>query len=80
MRGAARDIAPGEAANDNEDVLDVSGAMRLLKLGRHAIYDGVARNEIPHRRIGKHIRFSRAALIRWLDSHAQEEHAGAPRS
>lgn len=65
------------ASNDNtDDVLDVSGAMRLLKLGRHAVYDGVANGTIPHRRIGKHIRFSRQALIRWLDS-TQDEHADA---
>jgi excisionase family DNA binding protein len=52
----------------DDDVLDVRGAMALLKIGRDAIYSGVARLEIPHRRIGRHIRFSRAALMRWLDS------------
>lgn len=56
------------ASNDNvDDVLDVPGAMALLKLGRHAVYDGCARNEIPHRRIGRYLRFSRAALMRWLE-------------
>jgi len=78
MTATAKQIASNDNADD--DVLDVSGAMRLLRLGRHAIYDGVARNVIPHRRIGKHIRFSRAALIRWLDSTQQEADAGAPRS
>lgn len=69
-----------EPANDNlDDVLDVPGAMAFLRLGRHAIYDGVSRNEIPHRRIGKHIRFSRAALIRWLDSNAKEADASSTR-
>lgn len=51
-----------------DDVLDVSGAAALLGMGRHALYDACGRNAIPHRRIGKHIRFSRAALLRWLDS------------
>lgn len=50
-----------------DDVLDVPGAMALLRLGRSAVYDGCARGEIPHRRIGKHIRFSRRALLAWLD-------------
>lgn len=56
------------ASNDNtDDVLDVPGAMALLKLGRHAVYDGCARNDIPHRRIGRYLRFSRVALMRWLE-------------
>ncbi len=55
-----------------DDVLDVRGAMALLKLGRDAIYSGCARQIIPHRRIGRHIRFSRAALMRWLDSCGHE--------
>jgi excisionase family DNA binding protein len=62
-----RDITP---ANDEtaDDVLTVPDTMRLLRMGRDAVYDGCARGVIPHRRIGKHIRFSRAALLRWLDS------------
>ena len=54
----------------NDDVLDVSGAMALLKLGRNAIYDGCARGEIPHRRIGKLLRFSRVGLQGWLSASA----------
>lgn len=59
----------------DDDVLDVHGAMALLKCGRDAIYSGVARLEIPHRRIGRHIRFSRAALMRWLDSCGSQQGA-----
>lgn len=54
--------------NTNDDVLDVFGAMALLKLGRNAVYDGCARGEIPHRRMGKLLRFSRSGLLRWLHS------------
>ena len=50
------------------EVLDVDGATRLLRIGRNTIYELVARNAIPHRRLGKQIRFSRAAIMRWLDS------------
>lgn len=50
-----------------DDVLDVEGAARLLRMGRNTIYELVGRNEIPHRRLGKQIRFSRAAIMRWLD-------------
>lgn len=51
---------------DEDDVLDVRGAMALLKIGRDAVYSGCARQIIPHQRIGKHLRFSRVALMRWL--------------
>lgn len=60
------------AVNDehvaDEAVLDVEDAARLLRIGRNTIYELVGRNEIPHRRLGKQIRFSRSALMRWLDS------------
>jgi excisionase family DNA binding protein len=55
-----------------DDVLDVRGAMALLKVGRDAIYAGCARQEIPHRKIGRTLRFSRNALVRWLDSCGQQ--------
>ena len=49
------------------DVLKVDDTARLLGVGRNTIYELVGRNAIPHRRIGKHIRFSRAALMKWLE-------------
>lgn len=51
-----------------DNVLDVRGAMALLKVGRDAIYTMCARQQLPHRKIGRVLRFSRAALMRWLDS------------
>lgn len=53
-----------------DDVLDARGAMALLKIGRDALYAAVSRLEIPHRRIGRHIRFSRRALLRWVEGQA----------
>jgi excisionase family DNA binding protein len=50
------------------DVLDVPHVASLLGVGRNTVYDLVARNAIPHRRLGKQIRFSRNAIMRWLDS------------
>ena len=50
------------------DVLDVAAVGRLLRIGRNTIYELVGRNAIPHRRLGKKIRFSRAALMSWLAS------------
>ena len=58
-------------ANENQfvtddPVLDVEEVARLLRVGRNTIYELVARNEIPHRRLLKQIRFSRAAVMAWL--------------
>ena len=55
-------------ANMNDAVLDARGVMTILGLGRTAIYAACARNEIPHRRIGKVLRFRRSAVMQWLDS------------
>ena len=58
-------------ANDEQPidaVLDVEEVASLLRIGRNTIYELVGRNEIPHRRLWKQIRFSRRALMRWLDS------------
>ena len=51
-----------------EEVLTVEEASRFLKIGRNALYELCARAEVPHRRVGKQIRFSRSALVRWLGS------------
>ena len=52
----------------DDDVIDVAGVGRMLHVGRNKVYEMVARNEIPHRRFGRGIRFSRTAIMRWLDS------------
>src|SRR5206468_9454553 len=62
--------APAHVAREpssDDDVIDVAGVGRMLHVGRNKVYEMVARNEIPHRRFGRRIRFSRAAVMRWLD-------------
>ncbi|CAN5918366.1 hypothetical protein BH11MYX2_BH11MYX2_36990 [soil metagenome] len=44
------------SAAEVADVLDVPHVARLLGVGRNTIYSLVARNGIPHRRLGKAIR------------------------
>jgi excisionase family DNA binding protein len=53
---------------DPPDVLTVEEARRFLQLGRRQMYEAIGRGEIPHRRIGRTIRLSRAALTKWLDA------------
>ena len=55
-------------AVDTETVLDVEDVAALLRVGRNTVYSLVAKNQIPHRRLGKQIRFSRAAVMSWLSA------------
>lgn len=48
--------------------LDVPQVASLLCVGRNTIYSLVAKNQIPHRRLGKAIRFSRLAVMSWLST------------
>ena len=57
-----------DAANAGDAVLVVEDIATLLRVGRNTVYGLVARNQIPHRRLGKTIRFSRAAVMSWLSS------------
>lgn len=49
------------------DVMSARDAAALLGLSINTVYELVGRQEIPHRRIGRTIRFSRPALLRWLE-------------
>jgi len=49
------------------DVLTVEEAAAVLRIGRNQLYDAIGRGEVPHRRIGKTIRLSRAVILRWLE-------------
>lgn len=49
------------------DVMTVEEGAVFLRIGRNALYDAIGRGEVPHRRIGRMIRLSRAALVRWLE-------------
>jgi excisionase family DNA binding protein len=49
------------------DVMTVEEGAAFLRIGRNALYDAIGRGEVPHRRIGRMIRLSRVALVRWLE-------------
>lgn len=54
------------ADNDNEAALQAEDVAALLDVDRKTVYEAVARGELPHRRIGRRVVFSRPALVRWL--------------
>lgn len=57
--------------NDNQRLLTVPEAAKLLRIGRNLAYELVSRGEIPSIRLGRLIRVPRAAL---------EEHLSAGRA
>jgi excisionase family DNA binding protein len=61
-------VTTGHEVAAIDEVIDVERVARLLHVGRNTVYALVARNAIPHRRLGKQIRFNQAAVMRWLDS------------
>ncbi len=50
------------------DILTVTEAAGVLRLGRNAVYEAVQRGEIPAVRIGRRLLVPKAGLIRLLDS------------
>lgn len=71
----ADEIAELLNATDH-DVLTVDEGAALLRIGRRQMYEAIGRGEIPHRRIGRSIRLSRAVLLKWLDSDAKSADTG----
>lgn len=49
------------------EVMRVGEVARMLRLDRKTVYDAIAREELPARRVGRRIVISRAALLAWLD-------------
>jgi excisionase family DNA binding protein len=54
------------ALQATRDTMSADEVAALLTVDRKTVYAAVLRNEIPHRRLGKRILFSRNALALWL--------------
>jgi excisionase family DNA binding protein len=52
------------------DVLTADEVAALLRVDRKTVYDASGRGDIPCRRIGKRILFSREAIMLWLEGKA----------
>lgn len=51
---------------DEPEILTAKEAAAFLRIGRNQLYDLAGRGAIPCRRLGRTLRFSRSALIRWM--------------
>ena len=50
----------------DREVLTVSEVAALLRISRNKVYDMVARNQLPHFRVGNCIRFRSDDLGEWM--------------
>lgn len=50
-----------------DDVLTADDAAALLGVSRWTLYAAANRHEVPHRRLGRRMLFSRRALLIWLE-------------
>jgi len=55
-----------DVANRNPDMMRVVEVAAFLDLSRNTVYEAAGRGEIPCRRVGRRILFSRAVLVAWL--------------
>ena len=54
--------------SQTDQFLTVKEAANLLHVPVSWVYRKTSERKIPHRKIGKHIRFSTGDLLAWLDS------------
>lgn len=50
-----------------KEVLNVDEVASLLGVHRQTVYDYAGMGELPHRRLGRRIIFSRRAVLAWLE-------------
>jgi excisionase family DNA binding protein len=53
--------------SQSAEVLNVDEVAELLRVGRNTVYEAANRGEIPHRRVGRRLIFSRVAVMEWLN-------------
>lgn len=63
-RGEQMELTPSVGLN--EPLLRPVEAAALLSVRTSWIYDAVRAGRLPHLRIGRHVRFTRSDLERWL--------------
>jgi excisionase family DNA binding protein len=66
---------PPQTAPPQRDVLTADEVADILRVDRKTVYEFAGRGEIPCRRLGRRILFSRRALMAWLD-HARPRRVG----
>jgi len=55
-----------QALLGEDQVLDAEGAAEFLGISKNALYEFAGRGDIPCRRLGRRLIFSKSSLIDWL--------------
>lgn len=53
-------------ADPDPDIITADDVAGMLGINRKTVYDGAARGEIPSRRVGGRVLFSRRAVQAWI--------------
>lgn len=64
-------LPPGRTAAA-PDVLTITDLARYLQVSKSSLYKLAQEGKVPGQKVGKHWRFRRETIDRWLDRH--EEH------
>ncbi len=69
VAGQGGSTAPPSGADDaaRGDVVTADEAAAILGVSRWSLYAAANRHEVPHRRLGRRMLFSRRALLLWLE-------------
>jgi excisionase family DNA binding protein len=51
-----------------EDIIGVKDVAAMVKTPESWVYGKVERGEIPHFKLGKYVRFSRADIVDWIEA------------
>ena len=65
--------------NSQTDILTVDEAAELLKIPRSSVYKLAQQGKIPTQKVGRHWRFYRPKLVKWVAGelpHSNSEEAG----
>lgn len=54
----------------NNDILTIDDAAELLRIPRSSVYKLAQEGKIPAQKVGRHWRFYRPTLIRWIAGQA----------
>jgi len=52
--------------NTQSDILTVDEAAELLKIPRSSVYKLAQQGKIPGQKVGRHWRFNRTTLLKWI--------------
>jgi excisionase family DNA binding protein len=65
------DQAP-QASEPIDEIMDAGEVATFLRVDKKTIYAAAAKQQIPHRRLGKRFIFSRRAILDWLTGGLRE--------